>query len=103
MSKLGKLPAPDLNILRKLVAQLEASLEASEQIKKANDSDIADFVVEMSKASGLLAGLMQESTMLIGDISTIVRVSQQPTQPQKTPDFLDKILGGIKGSGGSIN
>lgn len=103
MSKIDKLPKIDLTLLKKFVSQLESSLETCEEIKKDESRDPADFIIEMSKSTGLVSGLIQESTMLIGDIQSVMKVSQQQPMQQKNTDFLDKILGGLKGSGGSFN
>jgi hypothetical protein len=92
----------DLTLLKKLVAELETSLAASESIRGSKDPSLNDFVVECSKAAGLAAGVMQESSMLILDIQSLVRASQSPA-PKGGGDFLDKLLGGMKPGGGNAN
>lgn len=90
----------DLKLLKKLVGELETSLVNAEAIKKdAEDakSDTSDYVVEMSKCAGLAAGIMAESTMLVGDIQNAVHASQGPA-PKGDP--LSKLLAGLKGGGG---
>jgi hypothetical protein len=93
MSKPNKV---DLTLLKKLVGELEASLTTADGIKTA-EGDITEYIVELSKAAGLTAGVMQEAGMLIGDIQNQVMQVQNPT-PSKS-DFLEKLLGGIKGGG----
>jgi len=102
VSKIDKLPKVDLVLLKQLVTELENSLEICEKIKNDDNFDHTKFIIEMSKSTGLIAGIIQESSMLIGDTQTIVKASQQPSS--KNTDFIDKILsGGLKGSGGSTN
>lgn len=93
----NKISKVDLTILKKLVEQLEIELAAAEEIKKNENSVLSDYVVGMSKAAGLAAGIMQEGSLLVGDIQSVVRTSQQV--PSKNSDFLEKLLGGIKGDG----
>lgn len=104
MSKMNKLPKVDLVLLKKLVVELESTLESCEKIKSEENFDSTNFTIEMCKSTGLITGIIQESSMLIGDLQTIVKASQQTSS--KTADFLDKIMvGGLphKGSGGSTN
>ena len=91
----------NLSMIKKLVAELESGLEAAEGLKTKEGASIGDCVVEMSKAAGLAAGIMQEGTFLVNDIQAVVRVVQQPPAPKN--DFLDKILSGIKGGSGTAN
>jgi hypothetical protein len=86
----------DLTLLKKLVGELESSLTTADGIKTA-EGDVTEYIVELSKAAGLTAGVMQEAGMLIGDIQSQVMQVQSPG-PAKS-DFLEKLLGGIKGGG----
>lgn len=104
MAKLDKLPKIDLTLLKRLVSQLEKELDACERIKNDETGELVDFIIEMSKSAGLVTGIIQESSLLIGDIQSIVKVSQHPGAQQSKPsDYLEKILGGLKGSGNSFN
>lgn len=96
MSKANKI---DLTLLKKLVGELENSLTTADGIRSA-EGDITEFVVELAKAAGLAAGVMQEAGMLIGDIQSQVMAVQSPS-PTKS-DFLEKLLGGLKGGGGPL-
>lgn len=102
MAKMDKLPKIDLTLLKKLVIELERGLESCDKIKFDENGDQSDFIIEMSKSTGLVTGIMQESSMLIGDIQSIVKASQQLSGTKNT-DFFDKVLGGLKGTGGSTN
>ena len=83
-----------------MVEQFEVTLNNCEQIKENGDHN--DFVIEMSKASGLASGIVQEGSLLIADIHSIVKHSgMQPSA--KDNDFLAKILDGLKGPNGSTN
>lgn len=89
----------DLTLLKKLVGELENSLNNASNISTDVDADLNEYIVEMSKAVGLCAGIMRESSMLIGDIHTAVRNVQSPSG--KNMDILlEKVLGSIKGGGG---
>lgn len=88
----------DLTLLKKLVGELETSLATAEGIKDdAPASDVNDYVVEMSKATGLAASIMTEAGLLTGDIATAIRSCQSPTSSK---DPLASLLGALKGPGG---
>jgi hypothetical protein len=89
-------PKVDLTLLKKLVGELETHLQTAGGIQDSG-GDIHEYIVEMSRAAGLAAGVMSEAGMLIGDIHSMIKALSSP-QP-KNLDFLEKILGGIKGSG----
>lgn len=92
MPKMTKI---DLTLLKRLVNELEGSLNSAELIK--SDKDLHDYVIEMSKAAGLAAGVMTEAGLLVGDIGGMVQNVQSPTSDK---DNLSKILGALKGGGG---
>ena len=68
----------DLTLLKRLMAELENSLDTAKGINTDVDSDMNEYVIEMSKAAGLCAGLMQEASCLVLDIAEQVRTSQTP-------------------------
>ena len=96
MTKVAKI---DLKLLKKLMAELEVSLANAEGIKKdaQPDDDSSDYIVELSKSVGLAAGVIAESTALVGDIQLAVHASQGPATKG---DPLSKLLAGLKGGGG---
>lgn len=94
MSKVTKV---DLSLLKQLVGELESFLATADGIKSDTETSNNEYVVEMFKAAGLAAGIMQESSMLVMDIQMAVRSSQGPAS--KGGDPLDKILGVLKGGG----
>lgn len=83
----------DLTLLKKLVAELEAMLVASETIDTKTNKH--EHVIELSKAAGVAAGVMSEAAALIGDIQYIA-TGTPAASPQ---DILGKLLPGFKGSG----
>ena len=90
----------DLKLLKRLVGELEASLATAEGIKQdteAAEGDLEEYIVEMSKCAGLAAGVMAESTCLVGDIQAAIGHAQSPP---KGSDPLSKLLAGLKGGGG---
>jgi hypothetical protein len=97
---MGKVAKIDLDILKRLVAELESSLSTAEGIKTDSSSKEAnvEYIVEMQKASGLAAGIMTEARFLVGDIVVAVRGGPAPSEKEG----LAKILGVLKGSGGGL-
>ncbi len=90
----NKFAKVDLSLLKKLVDELENSLAAAE-LMKTDSIDNKDYIVEMSKCSGLASGIMSESTCLVGDIHGCIMSVQG--QPMPKDDALAKLLGAIKG------
>jgi hypothetical protein len=88
----------DLAVLKRLVAELESITSAAEGIKTDVGGDKVEYVVEMSKASGVCAGVITEAGLLMGDIYTLIGSVSAPAGGAKA-DFLEKILGGLKGPG----
>jgi len=87
----------DLTLLKRLVGELETSLQVADGIKTSVDVDVAEYIVEMSKAAGLCAGVMSEAGMLIGDLQQATLSVQSPSADKTA--LLDKILGPLKGGG----
>lgn len=92
-----KIDKINLTLLKKFVGELETSLTTAESIKSSANSDVNEYIIEMSKAAGLCAGVMSEAGMLVGDVQTMVMMAQNPTSAKS--DLLDKILAPLKGSG----
>lgn len=88
----------DLTLLKKLVGELETSLATVDSINTDTNPDVNELTVEASKAAGLAAGVMRESSSLILDIDDLVRGSQSP-KPKS--DLLDKLQGLLGKPGGS--
>lgn len=86
----------DLTTLKRLVSELEATLSTAEGIQTDVPSDKVEYIVEMNKATGLAAGVMMEAALLMGDIQHLI---QRAGAPASKSDFLEKILGGLKGPG----
>lgn len=90
-------PKVDLTTLKRLVAELESIVSAADGIKTDVNGDKVEYVVEMSKATGIVAGIIGESGMLMGDIYAQIQSVSAPSSAKS--DFLDKILGPLKGPG----
>ncbi len=86
----------DLSLLKRLVGELESMIAAAEGMSTDVKADKNEWVLELSKATGVAAGIMTEAGLLMGDIQHVIAGT-----PASTPksDLLEKILGGIKGSG----
>jgi hypothetical protein len=91
----------DLTLLKKLVGELESHLNTAGGIQEA-EGDIHEYIIEMSRAAGVAAGVMAEAGLVIGDIHHSVRaLSVTPGKSDK--DFLEKLLGGLTGLKGPGN
>lgn len=88
----------DLDIIKRLVSELEASVNRAEDIKASADDKI-EWIVELNKAAGLVMGIMTESTLLLGDIQ--YTVAGGPANPSAKNEFMDKLIGGLKGPSGA--
>lgn len=87
----------DLATLKRLVAELESLLSTAEGIKTDVSGDRIEYVVEMNKATGICAGILTETALLMGDVSSLIQGVSAPSMSKA--DFLEKILGGLKGPG----
>lgn len=90
-------PEIDLAILKRLVAELESLLLIAEDIKTDVNADKIEFVVEMNKATGICAGILAESGLLMNDIQHLIQGVSAPSISKS--EFLEKILGGLKDPG----
>jgi len=89
----------DLTLLKKLIVELENSLATADGIRaEETDENIHNYIVEMSKASGVAAGIVEEATLLISDCRQAIRYN---TSAIGKDDPLSSLLGVLKGSGGS--
>lgn len=86
----------DLDTIKRLMAELEATLSTAENITTDVKADKVEYVVEMNKATGLAAGIMMEAGLLMGDIQQLI---SGVSTPGTKSDFLEKLLGGLKGPG----
>ena len=89
-----KIKQIDLSIVKRLVSELEASLNRSEEMQANQDNSgpNLELIVEMNKATGLATGFMAEGSMLMGDIQSVLKDSQIPPKN----DFIEKLMGGLK-------
>lgn len=87
----------DLDTIKRLMAELEATLSIAENITTDVKADKVEYVVEMNKATGLAAGIMMEAGLLMGDIQQLISGVTTPSGTKS--DFLEKLLGGLKGPG----
>lgn len=87
----------DLTVLKRLVSELEAELATADGIKTDVSADKVEWLVSLNKATGLAAGILTEAGLLMGDIQQLVAGGPSAGAPDK--DFLNKLLGGLKGPG----
>lgn len=96
----------NLDLLKQLVGELEASLQTADGINKSGaESSKNDYIVELAKAAGLAAGVMTEAALVAADIQGVIYATSSGAGAgsKSATDYLEKILGPLKGGGGSTN
>lgn len=86
-----------LVLLKQLYESLESSINAADAVIEDKDpKKINEYIIEMSKCMGIAAGVVQEATLVIGDIRAAVRINTQPGAATKDDSLtsLLNILGG---------
>jgi hypothetical protein len=97
-----ELPKIDLSLIKKLVGELETTLQTAEAINQ--ESALNDWISEMSKASGLAASASQEASLLVHDVYALIRASQGLANKKNAENSLEQLLGGlIKGGDPNTN
>lgn len=91
-----KLPQVKLDLLKKLVSELEVVLATNQDLPTEKEEDVINFITEISKASGLAAGAAQEASLLVKDIYKLIRLVQQPSMSLggSEEELLMDLLGG---------
>ena|SRR5271157_238706 len=90
----------DLTILKRMVSELESSIQRAEAITGSTKEDKVETIVELNKATGLAAGVLTEAGLLMGDIQHLVAGGAASSEASKQ-DFIKQLLGGLKGPGGT--
>jgi hypothetical protein len=80
----------DLSSLKRLVSELELQLGHADSLVEIELSKekLNDYIVEMSKATGLASGIIKESTMLIDDIDNLIAINAQSTNSANLKSML---------------
>lgn len=101
MPKLHNTHKVNLTLLKDLVKELEAALDTAEKVTGEEVADYNRYVIEMSKAQGIAAGVFKESSLLITDIQQVITYNAAPSTASVSSagDFLDKLLKPLKGEG----
>jgi hypothetical protein len=87
----------DLTLLKRLVSELETLVTKAEVMSADVKSDKNEWILELSKATGVAAGVLTEAGLLMSDIQHAIAGS--PADPASSKEFLNKLLGGLKGPG----
>jgi hypothetical protein len=84
----------NLDLLKRLVSELEKSLDAADAI--SSDPDANSYVTELARASGLASVIMQESSMLVKDVYILIQQSSGGGAPSEGEVMaeLSKLFGG---------
>lgn len=88
----------DFTIIKRLVSELEATTIKAEEMKEAGGSQV-DFIIEMSKATGLASQISAEGVYLISDIQKIM--VGKPEDLLGVKDIFSKAAKGLGGLGGT--
>lgn len=88
----------DLTILKRMVSELEFSIQKAEAITGTTSADKVETIVELNKATGLAAGVLTEAGLLMADIQHLVAGGGATSESSKQ-DFIKQLLGGLKGPG----
>ena len=82
----------NLDLLKKLVSNLEASLTTTEAMN--NESDVTEYIVELARGAGLAGAIVQEAGMLVKDIFTLIKISSMPASGSESDMMaeLDKLF-----------
>ena len=99
----------DLSLLNKLVSELSIQLDiaykARNSISKPDPADesFQTFIVELSKSMGLLSGIANEASLLVGDLQKIAQYAATSPDTDDSTNLLKSILSSAKAKGGMRN
>ena len=79
--------AIDLSLLKRLVLELEKTIDTANQFKNTNP-DSHDSNIEFAKALGLASSLSQESMLIVSDLAHML----VQHSPEADPNAIKKIL-----------
>jgi len=90
-----------LVLLKKLVDSLESTLDGANAIAETKtDDNVSDYVVEMSKGTGIAAGIVAEASLLVADIRQAIKLNTSPSGQKD--DGLSSLLEALKGPGSGL-
>jgi len=86
----------NLSLLKKLVSELEKSVELLEGIPIDKEEGLVNYITEVARASGLAGIVVQEAKMLVKDMYTLIQLASGPTPPSESDVIaeLDKMFRG---------
>lgn len=91
MSKVTKV---NLDLLKKLVSELDSLISSCEDLKKSNSFDRDLYLIELSKAAGVCTGVFQEAILLVADIQACGANSNVSLKAE-LPDLLPPLKGNV--------
>lgn len=91
----------NLSLLKDLVSNLETTMETYKGIDQK--TELNKYIVELAKAAGIAAGIMQEASALVGDFHSLVRISQGIGSKKGIDMTSLEDLFGLKGDPGDPN
>lgn len=96
MSKV-KVNKVNLDLLKKLVLELENSISMVDELKSSSTFDKDKYLIELAKASGLCSGIFQESGLLMADIQSCSLAVSSSNEALKTE--LTSLMTSLKSNG----
>jgi len=95
MSKAGKV---NLDLMKMLLSELEKELDASEVIRSDEKGSANEYVLKVSRASGIASGMMQEASLIVMDLAKLALMAatagQSQSQDSKSvEDLVNKAVG----------
>jgi hypothetical protein len=96
----------NLKLLKQFVESLENSLAIADlKLGDKSEEQLREYTIEMSKATGLAAGILQEATLLMSDIQSVLKLKSGPSFSSSKEDMfggyssLADVFGPKKSSG----
>ena len=84
----------DLTLFKRLVSEFE-SLLAKISVLEADENLLRDdYVVELSKLTGLASGIVTESTLLVYDVQAVVKAATMVASPK---NYIEQLLNAASG------
>lgn len=76
---------PDLSLIAKLVQEAATQIEVADKVYTADPKKKQEYIVELSKAVGLLSSVKMESDLLIADCNKLIKFSTYSTESLASP------------------
>jgi hypothetical protein len=79
----------DMTLLKRLVSEFETLISSISTLEADEKLTRDDYVVELSKLTGIASGIVTESTLLVYDVQAIVKAATTVSYPK---NYLEQLL-----------